>query len=145
MANTGIAIFNIDTYKPVLITSISTNNKEEYGDRLHKQREGMRDLINKYPPYEVAIEKGFTMHNTSTQVIYRVHGCANELFHEYEQFYYAPTTVKKDVTGSGKATKEIVMKEINKRYPDIEFSNTDQSDAFAVGVSHLIKKYKLEW
>lgn len=145
MANTGIAIFDIDTYEPIVITSIATKDKDEHGDRLHTQREYMKDLISKYPPYEVAIEKGFTMHNTSTQVIYRVHGVAQELFHEYPQTYYAPTTVKKLITGNGKANKDIVQKYILKEYPYIEFENTDESDAVAIGLSHLIKKHKLKW
>lgn len=145
MANTGIAIFDIDTYKPILITSISTNSKEEYGDRLHTQRGYMKDLIKKYPPYEVAIEKGFTMHNTSTQVIYRVHGVTQELFHEYKQFYYAPTTVKKAITGNGKSNKELVQETILKKYPNIKFDNEDQSDAVGVACCHLIKKHKMKW
>lgn len=145
MSKTGIAVFNIDTYEPILITSIETNDKEEYGDRLHTQRKYMEGLIDKYPPYEVAIEQGFTMHNKSTQVIYRTHGVAQELFHEYPQFYYAPTTVKKMITGNGRSSKEIVQESILKRYPDIEFENKDQSDAVGVACSHLIKNHKMKW
>lgn len=145
MSNTGIAIFNIDTCEPIHITSIKTNDKKEYGDRLHVQREYMENLIDKYPPYEIAIEQGFTMHNKSTQVIYRVHGIAQELFHEYPQFYYAPTTVKKLISGNGRASKEVVQDSILKRYPDIKFDNEDQSDAVGVACSHLITKHKLKW
>lgn len=145
MSNTGIAIFDTDTYEPIFITSIATNSKEEYGDRLHTQRNFMEELIHKFPPYEVAIEKGFTMHNTSTQVIYRIHGVTQELFHEYPQFYYAPTTVKKIITGNGKANKELVQTYILKKYPDIEFKNEDQSDATGVAITHLIKKHKMKW
>ena len=145
MSETGIAIFNIDTYEPIHITSIKTNAKDEYSDRLHMQREYMKDLIDRYPPYEVAIEKGFTAHNVSTQVIYRIHGVAQELFHECPQFYYAPTTVKKLISGNGRSSKEVVQASILKRYPAIEFDNEDQSDAVGVACSHLIKEHKLKW
>ena len=105
----------------------------------------MKGLIAKHPPHEVAIEQGFTMHNKSTQIIYRVHGVCNELFHEYLQFYYAPTTVKKLISGNGRSSKEVLQASILKKYPNVEFKNTDESDAFAVGLTYLIKKHKLQW
>ncbi len=145
MTCTGVAIFNLDTFEPVLITSISTNEKLDHGERLHTIREYIKNLIDKYPPYEVSIEKGFTMHNTSTQVIYRVHGVTNELFHEYRQYYYAPTTVKKLVGKHGQAKKGVVQQYILKRYPSIKFDNEDQSDAAGVAISHLIEKHKMKW
>lgn len=144
MSNTGIAIFDIDTYEPILITSVATKDKEEYGERLHTQREYMKELIEKYSPYEIAIERGFTRFNTSTQVVYRVHGVTNELFHDYPQFYYAPNQVKKIVAGNGQAKKEVVQKAILKKYPNLEFANDDESDAFSIGICHLIKKHKMK-
>lgn len=145
MSNSGIVIFNTDTYEPVLIASVKTNDKQGHGERLHTQREYIKKLIKKYPPCEVAIEKGFTRFNSATQVIYRVVGIFNEILHEYEQYYYAPTTVKKNITGNGKSSKELLMEKILEKYPDINFKNTDESDAFAVGISHLIKHHKMKW
>ena len=145
MSNTGIAIFNSKTYKPTLITSVETNDKEEHGNRLHTQREYMKELIKKYPPCEVAIERSFTRFNQATQVLYRCHGIANELFHQYPQFYYAPATIKKTITGNGQAKKEIVQKSILKKYPDLHFANDDESDATAIILTHLIKKHKMKW
>ncbi len=140
MSNSGICIFNIDTYEPIHITSIKTDDKQTHGERLHTQREFIKELIKKYPPYEVAIEKGFTRFNA-----YRVVGVFNEVLHEYQQFYYAPTTVKKSITGNGQSNKSVVQKAILKKYPNIEFENEDQSDAFSVGIHHLIKNHKMNW
>lgn len=145
MSNTGIAIFNIATCKPVLITSVKTSNKNTHGERLHRQREYMKELIKKYPPCEVAIERGFSHMNTTTQVIYRVHGIANELFYKYPQFYYPPATIKKMVGRHGQAKKEVVQANILKKYPNLKFANSDESDAFATGICHLIKKHKMKW
>jgi Holliday junction resolvasome RuvABC endonuclease subunit len=145
MSNTGIAIFDINTCKPALITSVKTNSKNTHGKRLHGQREYMKELIKKYPPHEVAIERGFSHMNTTTQVIYRVHGIANELFYEYPQFYYPPATVKKIVGKHGQAKKEVVQANILKKYPDLKFANNDESDATAVALTHLIKKHKMKW
>ena len=145
MSNTGITIFNVDTYEPVKITSVKPNAKQEHGDRLYTIREYLKELIIQYPPYEVAIERGFTLHNISTQVSYRVHGVINELFHEYKQFYYAPTTVKLAIAKNGKAKKDVVQSSILRKYPNIEFANQDESDAFAVGLTHLIKNHNMKW
>lgn len=145
MSNTGVAIFNVDTYEPILVTSIATNAKQEHGERLHTQREFIKELIEKYPPYEVAIERGFSHMNNTTQVIYRVHGIFNELFHKYQQFYYPPATVKSVVGKHGQAKKEVVQANILKKYPELKFDNTDQSDAVAIGLTHLIKIHKMKW
>ena len=145
MSCTGVAIFNIDDKIPVLITHIKTNDKETHGERLHTQREFIKDLIKQYPPCEVAIERGFTHMNTTTQVIYRCHGVINELLHKYPQFYYPPATVKSLVGKHGKAKKEVVQANILKKYPNIEFANNDESDACGVGICHLIKEHKLNW
>lgn len=145
MSNSGIAIFDLNTFKPVLITSISTNAKNEHGKRLHTQREYTKKIIKKYPPYEVAIERGFSRFNKATQTIFKVHGIYNELFHNQKQFYYRPNTIKKVVGGHGHATKQKIQAKILRRYPDIKFNNDDESDAFAVAVCHLIKKHDMKW
>lgn len=145
MSCTGVAIFNLDKQKPVLISHVKTNDKETYGKRLHTIREFLKDLMGKYPPYEVAIERGYTFHNNATQVLYRCHGVCNQLFHEYDQFYYPPATIKKLITGNGRASKSLVQDKILEKYPNLEFMNEDESDAVGIAVSHMIKKYKMKW
>jgi crossover junction endodeoxyribonuclease RuvC len=143
MSNTGISIFNLDTSQPVLVTSIATNSKYTYGVRLHTIRNYIKDLIKQYKPYEVAIEQGFSKFNTSTQVSYRVHGVIQELLKDYPQFYYPPKTIKSIITGNGNANKKLVQDCILKKYPNINFSNFDESDAMGVAICHLIKHHKL--
>lgn len=145
MSNSGIAIFDIENFKPIYITSIKTNPKHDYGQRLHTQRNSIKELIRQYPPYEIAIEKGFTRFNKSTQVIYRVVGVFNEVLHSYSQFYYTPTSVKKTIANNGQAKKEVIQDKILKVFPNIEFNNQDESDAVAVAITHLVHKYKMNW
>ena len=145
MTCTGVSIFDLDTLQPTFVGSVSTKAKETHGERLNDIREYLKGLVDRYPPYEVAIEQAFTRFNKATQVIYRVHGITNELFHEYEQFYYAPTTVKKLITKNGQSKKDVVQQFILKKYPDIEFKNEDESDSVGVLISHLITKYKMKW
>lgn len=101
--------------------------------------------MDKYPPYEVSIERSFSHRNLSTQVLYRVHGIANELFYEYNQFYYPPATIKKLITGNGRASKSLVQDKVLEKYPNLEFMNEDESDAVGIAISHLIKKYNMKW
>lgn len=145
MSNTGVCVMDIDNKIPVLITSVKTNPKETHGERLHTIREFMKKLIKEYPPCEIAIERGFSKMNTTTQVIYRCHGVINEVFHNYPQFYYPPATVKLEVAKHGQAKKNVVQKAILKNYPNIEFDNEDQSDAAGIAICHLIKVHKMKW
>lgn len=145
MSCTGLTIFDLGKKVPILISHIKPNPKETHGERLHEIREFLKDMTKRYAPYEVAIEQGFSMHARSTQATYRCHGVINEFFHEYEQFYYAPTTVKKLVSNNGRSSKEILQASILERYPDIKFANTDESDSFGVGITHLVKVHKMKW
>ena len=145
MKCTGIAIFSIDTYEPILITHIETNDKDTHGERLHNQRVFVEDLIKKYPPHEIAIERGFSRFNNATQIIFRAHGVFNELLYECLQVYYPPKTIKEVVGKHGSATKKVVQDNILKKLPELKFENEDQSDATATAICHLIKKHKMKW
>ena len=145
MGNSGIAVYNINECKIEVITSCKTNPKLSHGERLHVQREYILDIMNKYPPYEVVIEQGFSLHNKSTQVIFKVHGVYNEVLSAYPQTYYTPKDVKKQITGNGNAKKEKVKECLLEYYPEIigdyTMNNDDESDAVAVLITHLKKEY----
>ena len=51
-----------------------------------------------------------------------------------------PVTVKKCITGSGKATKEEVAKALDKWLPNMQYATDDESDAAAVAISFLIQQ-----
>lgn len=143
MSRTGMAIYDVDLKRFVYIDSKKTNAKQSHGERLGELRKWASNIIDKYPPFVVAIEQGFTRFNKSTQVIYRVHGVFNELFKDYEQIYYTPSRVKKDITGNGKSDKSVVAYNVLKIIPsDLSVSNDDETDAVAVAYSYL-KENKL--
>jgi len=140
---------------PVYIGHIATNNVKlkknfEYGQRLNTIADHILSLKEKYPPSIICIERGFTRFNTSTQVIYRVHGLTNYLFNDVEQIYYPPKKVKAAIL-KGDATKKQVQDKIKKEFPNVEFNQIkikknkkeeckDESDAFAVGLTYFIEK-----
>jgi Holliday junction resolvasome RuvABC endonuclease subunit len=144
MENTGVAIFDLNTYDPIHITSIATKKKDSHGKRLYHIAHELIALKKQYPPNKVVIERGFSRFNTSTQVIYRVHGLINFLFHDVEQVYYPPKKIKEAII-KGDASKKLVRQVIEKKYPDIEFANEDESDAVSIGLCYLIKNELIHW
>lgn len=145
MSRSGLVIMDIDAYEAKVITSFKTDSDQEHGLRLKRIADGIKKYVKDYPVTEVAIERGFTQFNNATQVTFRVHGVVNYLFCNFKQTYYTPKTVKLAVTGDGNASKEQVMQSIMMRYPDAKFMNEDESDAFAIAITHCIKKYGLKW
>ena len=137
MSDSGVAILFENT--PVFIGNIKTNDKDTHGERLKHIYDYMLELKEKYPPEIVCIERGFSRFNTSTAVLYRVHGVINMLFYDIKQIYYPPKKVK-DTILNGSAKKEEIMKRILEIYPNIEFQNDNESDAFAVALTYIIQE-----
>ena len=136
--STGICIFTNDG-RFVKALTIDTHAEKETKLKLALIGSEFIGLIDKYTPSIVVIEQGFSLHNTSTQAIFRVHGLANYIFSEYEQIYYPASTVKKVVTGRVNAKKEEVRDAIISRNPSISFNSMDESDAFGVGETFFLK------
>ena len=139
LSNTGIAIFDKNE-NVVFVGSISTSSKDETKDRLVKIANYILDLKSKYEPSEIVMENCFTRFNKATQMVYRVHGLIQYLFAEYNQIYITPASVKKSVTGGGRASKEDVQKYVLKRYPNLIFRSEDESDAVGIGMAYLKRK-----
>lgn len=146
LANTGVGILNLLTLEPELITSIPTKSKQTRGQRLHTIREQMNKIVTQYPPEIIVIENSFNKFNKEVKAIQNAVGVILEVLHPFsEPIAYAPTTIKKEITGNGKADKDVVRKYIEKAYPSIIFNNNDESDAFGILLTHLIKSKLISW
>ena len=154
LKTTAVTIYDLTKEEFVYIGSTTTEkitltkkagNKHLYLNaiKLKHISEWVSGLRAIYPPKEIAIERGFSHHNTSTQVTFRVHGVVNLMNHDKPQTYYPPTKVKEAIL-FGSATKEDVENAIKVKYNHI-FSNEDESDSFAVCLTHLIKKHGFKW
>jgi Holliday junction resolvasome RuvABC endonuclease subunit len=140
---TGVSIFDTKG-NPIFVTSIQTNKKHSHGFRLKQIADVLLELKEKYPTNIISIERGFARFNTSTQVIYRVHGLANYLFYDCEQIYYPPKKVKEAIY-KGDATKKQIQDKILTLFPSIKFQNEDESDSFAVGLTYFIKEKNINF
>lgn len=61
-----------------------------------------------------------------------------------EWFNIYPVTVKKQITGSGKATKEEVAQALEKYVGKLDYKCDDESDAVAVAVAWLIQQGQIK-
>lgn len=153
LKNTGIAIYDLESKEFVYIGSFNTEKiyatKENKGlelnsVKLKKITEWLREIIKEYPPYIVSIERMFSRFPAETQVIAKATGVVQCMLWNKPQFLYPPKSVKAEII-KGDATKDLVQKEILKRYPHLEFNSDDESDAVAVALCHLIKVGFIEW
>jgi len=142
--SSGVCIFTNDG-KFVRAFTIDTNGEKETKLKLKIIGNKFKEIAKEYPPDIIILEQGFTLYNPSTQAIFRVHGLVNFLFADFEQIYYPASTVKKVVGGKGNMTKEEIYYAIKEKYPKVRLQNYDESDAFAVGLTYLIKKGTIKW
>lgn len=143
MSCTGISIFDLNG-NIIKVCSIATKDKDTHGKRLKVIADFILALREQYPVKKIIIERAFSRFNTSTAVIYRVHGLISYLFYDVEQIYYAPKDIKATIL-NGKATKKQVQEKIISEYPDIKFENEDESDAVSTGLAYFIKNKTIEW
>ncbi|MBQ8962515.1 MAG: crossover junction endodeoxyribonuclease RuvC [Clostridia bacterium] len=85
-------------------------------------------------------EKGFSRFPHETQALFKVVGVADLAAWttcRTEFMEIAPTTVKKLLTGSGKAEKDTVAAALEEYVGSHDYATDDESDAVAVGIAWL--------
>lgn len=136
LVNTGGSVFDKEG-NLIEVFSVSTSSKDSTQVRLKKIADFFISLKKRYEFELVVFERGFTQFSNATQQIFRCVGVINCLLWKSEQIYIPATTVKKTVTGSGKADKEQVKKAVLKQWKHIEINNDDESDSLAVGLTYF--------
>ncbi|MGV4321336.1 crossover junction endodeoxyribonuclease RuvC [Bacillus mojavensis] len=141
---TGVTIYDLDNEKILYIGSFNTekikSKKGLYPNavKLKHKYDWLAKLKELYPPSAVAIERGFTQFNNSTQTTYRAHGIVNLMFWDIPMVYYPPKKVKAAIF-HGDADKDEVKRVIQNNFIDVQFANSDESDSFAVMLTYLIE------
>lgn len=160
LTSPGFAVLAVtDENEPILLDKsiVKTNAKKSHGHRLNQIAVEIVRLVNEYKPNHIVREKGFSRFPTVTQSIFRAVGASDLAVYnagfpdKIEEI--AVTSVKKAVTGNGKATKEQVADAVFDR---LQITNTDDfhtnksvliddlTDACAVGLAYYINKGLIE-
>lgn len=101
-------------------------------------------MKNKFPPSIIVLEKGFSKFNKETHAIQNVVGVVMCTFHDIDFIEYMPKTVKATII-HGNASKDLIRKTIQNRYPELSFANNDESDSFAIVTTYLIRNKIINW
>ena len=148
-ATTGYGTVQILRSGPVAINwgLIETDKKYNPSQRLFQIHLRMTNLISKYKPDAIAIERIFFATNAKTAIrvgqaqgvmLLAAAGAGTQVFE------YAPGTIKKMITGNGRADKKMVQKSIrevfgakvrSKKNKKTHFDNA--ADALAVALCHI--------
>lgn len=133
------------TAQVIKVSHIKTSSKKSTGYRLFQIYNHFLDILHNYDLDEVVIEKGFNKFAMATQQIQRTVGVI--LFAQYTMYRnevediheIAPTSVKKAITGNGKASKDELAEGLIKYVGDVHYRTNDESDAVGVALAYAIQ------
>ena len=113
-----------------------------YHEKTNFQLDKMRILLMEYSISEVFLERfsfGSFGNSSAVSVLAEVTGAIKLFLYNQSIPYHAisPQTVKKFITGNGRAKKEEVYASILESYPSISGCRYDVTDAIAVGLTGL--------
>jgi crossover junction endodeoxyribonuclease RuvC len=144
----GIAVLTLEGNKEILLYSdcIRTNVKETRDKRLQTIGLGIKEVIKKWKPKELAIETLYFNANTSSAIgVAEARGVAvyEAAVSGLEVFEYSPQAIKVAVTGYGKANKSQIgtmVKQLIKLPFKPKSRLDDEIDAVALGITHLVTR-----
>jgi crossover junction endodeoxyribonuclease RuvC len=151
LSSPGFAVIEVTDGVPHLLHAShrKTNAKQTHGQRLEDIAEELQAIILTYKPFAAVIrERGFSRHQATTQTLFKVVGISDMITAHfgYSIEEIPPTTVKKLVTGDGKADKAEVERAVRRWLTlpaDYTFAKDDESDAVAVVLAYLIQNEKI--
>lgn len=145
LSSPGYAILEVRDKQPYLVEKghVKTNTKKPHGYRLKQVEDVLAELRDRYEYKAIIRERGFSRFPRTTQTLFKVVGICDLVFKDVKIVEIPPTTVKKQVTGNGKADKEDVEKAVRKLlklHGNTRFATDDESDACAVCLAYLMKE-----
>lgn len=117
---------------------IRTRPEQEMPVRLHTIHAGLVAVIEQFRPDVVAMEEIFAHRSAaSALVLGQARGVALLAAHALPVSTYNNMTIKKGVTGSGKADKEQVARVVGLLLGRTTAVPADETDALAIALTHL--------
>lgn len=141
LEKTGFSIFNKDhkSFEYVVSGLIKTDKKKKYERRLQEIFLRLNDVIEKYNPKKIIIERIFFFKNQKTAInIGQAQGIVLLLAaqNEIDVEFLTPLQIKQIVTGYGQSDKKNVRKMIDLTLKiDKKIKEDDEIDAIACGLA----------
>ena len=136
----GVIEYTANRFSVIAYGAVTTEAKTPFNERLETVYDGIRDIINKYNPEALAIEKLF--YNTNAKTVIDVAQARGVILLACQLqgipvFEYTPLQVKQAVVGYGKAEKVQVQKMV-KTILNLEKvpKPDDTADALAIAICH---------
>lgn len=117
LSNTGIAVVN--NKKVIEMLSVSSDRRDEIEDRIYLLAVKIKEIIDKHKPEVIAIEDVFMYMNGKTVInLARLNGAILTLCKSLsiKTILYPPSFHKKITAGSGNATKEQTITEVERYF-----------------------------
>jgi len=145
---TGYSIFNANG-ELISHGAINLSVNSDLGERLIAVNKFVKDMIKSQLPSAISCENQYSGVNvqsllTLREIVASIRMAAAEYGVDF--FLFAPTTVKKTVTGSGKSNKDEVAEEVIKLFnldPN-EMTDRNVTDAIAIGLTYIRKLNKTQ-
>ncbi|MBR2141196.1 MAG: crossover junction endodeoxyribonuclease RuvC [Rickettsiales bacterium] len=141
LIKTGYGVISLKNNNISYITSgtIFTDTSLPIENRLKNIYVNINNLIETYRPDFFSIEETFVNNNPTTSLkLGQARGvailCAG--VNNIPVFEYKPNTIKKSVTGVGKATKDQIGMMIKCLLPSVNLKTEDEADALAIAICH---------
>lgn len=138
----GYGLVNYDNihFKPVEFGAVTTKAKTPFTDRLQKIFNGITEIIEKYKPDALSIEKLYFNTNSTTAIdVAQARGVIvlAARLNNIPVYEYTPLQVKQAVTGYGRAEKRQVMEMVRQLLKLNEVPKPDDTaDALALAICH---------
>lgn len=129
-------------WKHISSGSLFFEAKEALPERLFQLRQDLLEIISRYEPSEMAVEKAFFAKNAQSALkLGQARGVILMTAAEAKLpiWEYSATQVKSSICGSGRASKlqmEHMLRLLLKLKSSFEFSSDDQADALAIALTH---------
>lgn len=142
LIKTGYGIVKIENNNLSYIDSgtIFTDTKLLIENRLKNIFEKIDKIIKIYKPNYFSIEETFVNNNPiSSLKLGQARGVAILAagINNLQVFEYKPNTIKKSITGVGKATKDQIGMMIKCLLPCVNLKTEDEADALAIAICHI--------
>lgn len=148
----GVAVLEKQGSKEMLLYSacIETSKKDSFEKRLGSVGKELENILRKFAPHELAMEKLFFAKNQTTAInVAEVRGVALYLSHlaGVDIYEYSPPQIKVAVAGHGNASKQDIAYMVPKilKIPLSQKLLDDELDAIAIALTHSAHRKMASW